>query len=113
MGLILFLAGVGTRSGYAFVSTLGQGVGLSLFLAGALITFVTALLTLWIGHKVLKIPMGLLIGILAGLQTQPALLAFAVEQSENDLPNIGYATVYPLATIAKIILVQVLLGVLS
>jgi putative transport protein len=109
IGLVLFLAGIGTRAGYAFVSMLARGEGLTVFLAGAAITCLTALTTLWLGHRILKIPLGLLIGMLAGLQTQPAVLAFASEQAGNDLPNIGYATVYPLAMIAKIVLAQVLL----
>jgi len=46
-----------------------------------------ALATLWLGHKLLKIPMSLLIGMLAGLQTQPAVLGFALEQTGNELPN--------------------------
>ncbi|HSF43119.1 MAG TPA: hypothetical protein VLT87_25190, partial [Thermoanaerobaculia bacterium] len=44
-----------------------------------------------------------------GLQTQPAVLAYAGEQAKNDLPAIGYATVYPVATIGKILLAQLLL----
>jgi putative transport protein len=113
LGLILFLAGVGTRSGYAFVSTLHKGGGLSLFLVGATVTCTTAVLTLIIGHKLLKIPMGLLVGMVGGLQTQPAVLGFASEQSHNDLPNVGYATVYPLAFIAKLLLAQGLLAALG
>ena len=109
LGLTLFLAAVGTRSGYSFVSTLSQGGGVSIFIAGALITCITGLTLLFVGHKVLKIPMGLCIGILAGLQTQPAVLAFANEQSKNDVPNIGYATVYPMATIGKIVAAQLIL----
>ncbi len=50
--------------------------------------------------------------MLAGLQTQPAVLGFALEQTGNDLPNVGYATVYPVATIAKILFAQVLLTLL-
>jgi putative transport protein len=112
IGLIFFLAAVGTRAGYAFVNTLTQGGGLVLFIAGTLITCITALATLWVGHKLLKIPMGLLIGMLAGLQTQPAVLGFALEQSGNDLPNIGYAAVYPVAMITKILLAQVIITLL-
>ncbi|MFQ3664062.1 MAG: aspartate:alanine exchanger family transporter [Chloroflexaceae bacterium] len=108
LGLTLFLAGVGLRSGYSFVSTLVEGGGLAIFVAGTLITTVAALALLVAGHRLLKIPMGLCIGLLAGMQTQPAVLAFAAEQTRNDMPNIGYATVYPLATIAKIILAQAL-----
>ena len=112
IGLLFFLAGVGTRAGYAFITTFTQSGGFSIFAAGALITCLTALATLWIGHKWLKIPMGLLIGMLAGLQTQPAVLGFGLEQTRNDLPNIGYATVYPVAMIAKILFAQLLLTLL-
>ena len=78
IGLILFLAGVGTRSGYAFVSTFAQSGGLSILLAGAVVTCVTAIATLWIGYKMLRIPMSLLIGMLSGLQTQPAVLGLSL-----------------------------------
>jgi putative transport protein len=68
---------------------------------------------LYVGHRWLRIPLGVLIGMLAGVQTQPAVLGYAVEQAHNDLPNLGYATVYPLATIAKIILAQVIVVILA
>lgn len=110
--MTLFLAGVGLRSGYSFVSTLAEGGGLAIFVAGALITAISAMTLLFVGYRLLKIPLGLCIGLLAGMQTQPAALAFAAEQTRNDMPNIGYATVYPLATIAKIILAQGLVALL-
>jgi len=112
MGLVLFLAAIGTRAGYVFASTLLSSSGLTLFLAGALITCTAALATLWIGYRWLRIPMSLLIGMLAGLQTNPAILSFATQQTGNDLPNIGYATVYPMAMISKIILAQIVLALL-
>jgi len=112
LGLVFFFAGVGTRAGNAFFTTLTQSGGLTIFLGGAVITCVTALLALWIGYKVFRIPMGLLTGMLAGLQTQPAVLSYALEQSKNDLPNIGYATVFPIATITKILFAQLLLSLL-
>jgi putative transport protein len=112
IGLIMFLAGIGTRAGYAFISTFGQGGGLRLFIAGTVITTLTALATLWIGYRLLKISMSLLIGLLAGLQTQPAVLGFALEQTGNDLPNLGYARMFALAVIVKIILAQLLVAFL-
>jgi putative transport protein len=112
IGLVLFMAGIGTRSGYAFTSTVSKGNGLQIMLLGAVITLVVGLLVLVIGYRGLHIPMGKLIGILAGVQTQPALLGFAQEQARNELPDMGYATVYPLATLLKIILAQVILAVL-
>jgi putative transport protein len=112
IGLVLFLAAIGTRAGYMFATTLLSSSGLLLFLAGTIITCTTAVATLWIGQRWLHIPMSLLIGMLAGLQTHPAILSFTTTQTENDLPNIGYATVYPIAMIGKIMLAQVLLALL-
>ncbi len=108
LGLVLFLAGVGTRSGHAFVTTLRHG-GVAIFLAGALVTCATATTMLVVGRKVFRIPMPLLAGMVAGLHTQPAALAFATQQTKSEQPNVGYAAVYPLASIAKIILAQLLL----
>jgi putative transport protein len=36
-------------------------------------------------------------------------LGYALEQTGDDLPNIGYATVYPIAMISKILFAQLLL----
>ena len=110
LGLVLFLAGVGTRSGWAFATTFRGSLGLELFLAGAALTCTVALLTLWAGHRLLHIPFAHLTGLLAGLQTQPAALAFATDQTGSAAPNVAYASVYPLATIAKIVIAQVLLS---
>ncbi|MCB0045709.1 MAG: transporter [Caldilineaceae bacterium] len=112
MGLILLLAGIGVRSGYTFVSTFQQSGGLSIFAAGAVITTTVAFLTLFIGYKLLNIPYSMLIGMLSGLQTQPAVLGFSTEQSRNEVPNIGYALVFPIATITKILFAQLLLVLL-
>jgi putative transport protein len=113
LGLILFLAGIGTRAGAAFWDTLRQGHGLSLLLSGALVTLLVGVATLWIGVRVLRTPMSLLTGMLAGIQTQPAVLAFAQEQAADDLPSVGYAQVYPIAILVKIVLAQVLLALLA
>lgn len=113
MGLVLFLAGVGTRSGHAFLDTLTHGGGVSMFLAGGLITLVVSTSALVIGHHFLKIPFSLLSGILAGIDTQPATLAYAGEQTGNDLPQVGYASVFPLATVAKIVMAQLILSLAS
>ena len=112
IGLVLFLAGVGTRSGWVFAQTIGQPGSLPLFLAGAGITLVTSLLALVIGRRFLKVRPSVLFGMVAGIQTQPAVLAFANESAVDDGPNAGYAAVYPFATIAKILFAQVLVELL-
>jgi putative transport protein len=109
LGLILFLAGIGIRSGGAFAQTLMGGDGWRLLMAGAMLTLSTALLILWVGHRLLKVPLPVLGGILAGAQTQPAVLAFVLEKTQRDEPNQGYTSVYPLAMLLKIVMVQLLL----
>ena len=113
LGLIMLLASIGLRSGYTFVQTLSQGGGLQLFAAGMVISCLTAFLVMVFGYKLLKIPFGLLTGMLAGIHTQPAVLGFAVDQSRDDLPHVGYALMFPIATVGKILLAQALLALLS
>jgi putative transport protein len=114
LGLVLFLAGIGTRSGYAFRDTItNSDDGLTFFVVGALVTLTVAFFFLFIGHQYLKIPFPRLAGMLSGLQTQPAVLAFVNEQAKSEQPNIGYSAVFPIATLAKIIFAQVLLTILS
>ncbi len=107
IGLLLFLAGVGTRAGWDFVQTL-QTSGLRLLLAGAVITFSVTLVTMIAAHRFFKMPFDAVMGMMSGIQTQPAALAFASNQTRSDTANIAYAGVYPAATIAKIVLAQIL-----
>jgi putative transport protein len=114
LGLVLFLAGVGTRSGYAFRETLTNSQdGFLFFLLGTGVTLSVAFFFLTLGHYWLKIPFARLSGMLAGVQTQPAVLAFVNEQTKSELPNIGYSSVFPVATLSKIILIQILFTLLS
>jgi putative transport protein len=110
LGAILFLAGVGTRSGYDFAQTLRSGDGLPLLAVGMAITTAAAIAMLVAGRYLLKLPPAVLAGVVAGMQTQPAVLAFAVEQEGNETPNTGYVTVIPVAMVAKILLAQVVLA---
>jgi putative transport protein len=112
LSLTVFLAAVGIRSGYSFFTTLAQGGGLQIFLAGAIVSLVLPLLTLFVLYKVLKIPFALSAGMMSGIQTQPAVQSSAVSQAQNDLPNHGYALTFPMATILKIVLGQVIVAFL-
>ena len=112
-GLVLFLAGIGTQAGFAFVSTLRQGGALPMLLTAAAITCCTGLLTVFLAYRAFKMPFGLASGLVAGLQTQPAVLGFALDQEHNDVPNTAYASAFPVAMIVKIVLAQVILIVLA
>jgi putative transport protein len=111
LGMVLFLAGVGIRSGHAFGTTLQQGGGVwQMMLSGALITMVFAGLIFIVGGLIFKMPFAQLAGTMAGAQTQPAVLGYALEQTDDDQPNMAYATVYPIAMLSKIAIIQIILS---
>jgi len=114
-GLVLFAAGIGVISGEGFRAILSKNVAvLPLFMGAAfLICLVADSMTMVLGYKVFGIPLNVMFGILAGTHTQPVVLGYASHHTGNELPNVGFATVYPLATILKIVLAQVLLVLIT
>jgi putative transport protein len=111
VGLVFFLAGIGSRAGLGFLETMRAG-GLRLVVAGAVVTAVVTAATMVVGYRLLGLPLAAVMGVASGLQTQPACLAYANQQANNELPNVWYAAVYPAAMVAKIILAQVIVTVL-
>lgn len=109
IGLILLLAAIGVSSGNSFVSSF-NAEGASIFIAGTIISVLTAVLTLFIGYKMIKIPFSLLMGMVSN---QPAILDFAKTKANSDLPNFGYTMMFPIALISKILIAQILYLVLS
>ncbi|HET7541247.1 MAG TPA: TrkA C-terminal domain-containing protein [Polyangiaceae bacterium] len=112
-GLVLFLAGAGLQAGAVLNGALAQGVVLKMLGAGAVISLSTGLLTVVLGHGLMRIPLSVVVGMLAGIQTQPAVLAYALEKTGHDRPNVGYASVFPIAMITKILLAQLILRVMG
>jgi putative transport protein len=110
VGLVLFLAGIGTRAGQGFLAAFSGGAGLAILGAGAAITFVVAFGTLFAAHRLMRLPWSLATGMVAGVHTQTAVLGYALEQSRDEVPSIGFASMYPAATLAKLVLVQVLVA---
>ena len=110
-GLVLFAAGIGVISGEGFRSILSGNLAiLPIFLGAALVVSLVADgLAFWLGYRLFRIPLNILFGIVAGMHTQPVVLGYASQRTHNELPNLGFAAVYPLATILKIVLAQVLL----
>lgn len=107
IGLVLFQAGVGTRAGYGFLQTVSNS-GFQMIAAGAIVTATAALASLFIGHRLLKQPFEKVMGLTCAIHTEPASLAFASLISNNDAPHAAYARVFPVCTVAKIVLAQLL-----
>ena len=110
LGIVLFLAGVGTRSGQAFKDTFSGGEWPTLMVTALAVALAQVLVFVAIG-RFARTPLPLLAGMLAGMCTQPAVLGYASDQLTDDTPVMtGYATVFAFAMIAKIILAQLLVA---
>src|SRR5581483_5886856 len=98
-----------TRAGFGFLETVRHS-GMELILCGAGITAAVALASLFIGHRILKRPFEAVMGLTAAIHTEPASLSFASMVSSSDAPQAAYAGVFPVCTVAKIVLAQLLVN---
>ncbi|MCE0802767.1 MULTISPECIES: putative transporter [unclassified Buttiauxella] len=109
LGIVLFLAVVGLKSGGDFVSTLLHGDGVSWIGYGILITGIPLLVTALLARLLAKMNYLTLCGMLAGSMTDPPALAFANGlHATSGAAALSYATVYPLVMFLRIITPQLL-----
>ncbi|WP_413499583.1 putative transporter [Buttiauxella gaviniae] len=109
LGIVLFLAVVGLKSGGDFVSTLLHGDGVSWIGYGILITGIPLLVTGLLARLLAKMNYLTLCGMLAGSMTDPPALAFANGlHATSGAAALSYATVYPLVMFLRIITPQLL-----
>ncbi|MGL5552218.1 MAG: putative transporter, partial [Plesiomonas shigelloides] len=109
IGIVLFLAVVGLKSGGDFFDTLIHGDGPSWMLYGMLITFIPLVIVGFLARKVGKMNYLSLCGMMAGSMTDPPALAFANAMHPTcGASALSYATVYPLVMFMRIISPQLL-----
>lgn len=108
VGIALFLASVGIKSGATFVETITSGDGLTYMLAGLLITVIPVFVVALIARKSHNMNYYSILGLVAGASTNPPALAFANSQTEHDAPAVAYSTVYPLTMFLRILTAQLL-----
>ena len=111
IGLVFFLAGIGTKAGPGLGATFESG-GWGLIAAGAAITTFVSVAAIIVCSRLLRLPLSAAMGVVSGMHTQPAVLAYANHETGGELPNIYYASVYPASMIAKIILAQIIVSTL-
>lgn len=109
LGILMFLACAGLGSGTAFADAVATRRGLELVAAGLVISLLFAGAIPLATEVVLRRNVLESAGMLAGVETQPAALAYIYERSAFDeRVNHAYALVFPVAMIAKILIVQFL-----
>ena len=108
VGIALFLASVGIKSGASFFETVTSGDGLIYMLGGLLITVIPVFIVALIARKRYNMNYYSIIGLVAGASTNPPALAFANSQTEHDAPAVAYSTVYPLTMFLRILTAQLM-----
>jgi putative transport protein len=97
LGIVLFLAVVGLKSGGDFIATLTHGDGFYWMCYGIFITAIPLLTVGILARLFAKMNYLTLCGMLAGSMTDPPALAFANGlHATSGAAALSYATVYPL-----------------
>ncbi len=107
LGLLFFLAAVGTGAGAQMVEIF-QEYGVRLFFFGAAITLIPMMISAFAGKWLFKMNVLSMLGAISGSMTSTPGLAAADSMSETNAHSIAYATVYPVAMVLLIIIVQLI-----
>lgn len=107
-GIALFFAALGLAAGDQFFAAVLSPRGLVWLAIGLVITFLPLLAVgIW-ARLVERMNFVTLGGLLAGGTTNPPALTFVTNLCGSEAPALAYATVYPLTTLLRILVAQVL-----
>ena len=93
VGLTTFIAVVGISAGPSFVAGLKQA-GVSLFLAGIVVTSVPLIIGVLMGKYIFKFHPGIILGAAAGARTTTAALGMIEDVAKSKVPALGYTVTY-------------------
>ena len=111
LGLLIFLAQAGAKAGGQILEAFTSGDWIRIFALGVVMTSIMAIGLYCTMRWVFKMGGTKLAGLLGGAQTQPAVLAFANGRTNADpRVSLGYALVYPVAMVGKIVVATILGG---
>lgn len=106
IGIALFLAAVGIGAGDGFIEAIVNG-GYRWIGYGVIITVVPILIVAIVARLWLKMNYYTLMGLIAGSTTDPPALAYANSVAGNDMPAVGYSTVYPMVMFLRVLTAQI------
>ena len=109
LGICLFFAAVGIHAGESFYENFIKYNGWLWIYYGCYITLIPLVILVLMGRFVFKLNFFQLVGIMSGAYTDPAALAFSTKYLDSDIPMQAYATVYPMVTIFRIFIAQLLI----
>lgn len=109
LGICLFFAAVGVYAGEGFYDNFIKYNGWLMMFYGMFVTFIPLIMMVLIAKIFMKLNFLQLAGLMSGTYTDPAALAFSTSYLDSDVPIQSYATVYPLVTIFRIFVAQMLI----
>ena len=107
-GISLFFAAVGLSAGPQFFASVFSSTGLLWLAAGLCVTVLPLLLFGIVARAALHMNFTTLGGLIAGSVTDPPALAFMNNLTKSEASTLAYVTVYPMATVLRILSAQVL-----
>lgn len=112
LGLLIFLASIGLKSGYLIIDSLNFS-SFYLMVLSLLIALISISAAFIIGKYILKIDNLLLIGAITGGMTSTPGLATAIDLTNSDNVILGYGATYPFALLGMVIFNKILIYVLT
>ena len=109
LGLLLFLAATGLASGQAFASQAFSNIGLRIVITGVLVVAITDPV-MTVAARLFGASPVRTAGLLSGLISQPAILAFGNSKVDDERLGAGFTALFAVGMIAKVLLVQVIVG---
>ena len=106
IGIALFLAAVGIGAGDGFIDAIVDG-GYRWIGYGVIITVLPLIIVALVARRWLKMNYYPLMGLIAGSTTDPPALAYANATAGNDMPAVGYSTVYPVVMFLRVLTAQI------
>jgi len=97
-GLATFIAAVGLSAGPDALKLIEQ-YGLVLPLAGVLISVIPAAISLFIGHRWLRLELPILLGAVAGQHCSTPTIMALTNAAGNSTPVIGYTITYAISNV--------------
>ena len=97
-GLTAFGAVVGLLAGPAAIAAMEEH-GVAILISGVVVTLLPPLVALYFGRYVLRLHPMILLGALAGAQTEAASMNKIIEQSGSNTPVVGFTVCYAISNV--------------
>ncbi len=112
IGIVMFLAAVGLKSGASFFKMFSTYNGLIIIISGFFVSITPITIAGYILKKYYKLHYLTICGLLSGAMTDPPALAYANSIADSNLQSIAYSTVYPFTMFMRIVSAQILVFIL-